>query len=73
MFTGFYRKGSSVNRTVNEDAGKYGGSGKAIELYVVKGTAYATKGYPKAALRAPRDAPRPSLPPGQGLHDGPGR
>ena len=48
--TGFYKKGSSVNRTVNEGAGMYDGNGKADRLYTVTGVAYVMKSIPKAGF-----------------------
>lgn len=48
--TGFYKKGTQANRVVNEGAGRYGGSGKADRVYLVKGTAYELKGFPKAGF-----------------------
>jgi hypothetical protein len=47
---GYYKKGTAANRTVNEGMGRYQGSGKADRLYVVKGTAYAEKSFPKAGI-----------------------
>src|SRR5258708_33944411 len=46
--TGFYRKGSTVNRGVTGAAGNYSGSGKATRLYTVRVIAYAQKSIPKA-------------------------
>jgi hypothetical protein len=50
MVTGFYKKGSAVNRMVTEGAGRYDGRGKADRLYVVKGTAYVVNNIPKAGF-----------------------
>ncbi len=55
--TGFYRKGSAVNRTAAGAVGKYGGSGKADRLWVVKGVAHAVKSIPKAAFFVESIAP----------------
>ena len=48
--TGFYRKGTSAERVVGQDAGWYQGSGKPTRLHRVRGTAYTTTGYPKAGF-----------------------
>lgn len=55
--TGFYQKGTSANRVVNDGAGHYNGSGKAVRLYVVRGIAYAVKSVPKAAFYIESIAP----------------
>lgn len=47
---GFYRRGTNVERTVNEAVGYYSGSGKPERLYVARGTAFAVPGIPKAAF-----------------------
>lgn len=50
-FTGFFKKGSSVQRTVDGATGYWNGSsGKPDRLWVVKGLAYATNSVPKAAF-----------------------
>ncbi|MFN0138250.1 MAG: right-handed parallel beta-helix repeat-containing protein [Phycisphaerae bacterium] len=48
--TGFYRKGSNVERVINQDSGWYQGTGKPTRLHVVRGTAYTTTGHPKAGF-----------------------
>ena len=48
--TGFYKKGTAVNRFVNDNAGRYDGNGKATELYTVKGVAVVVASYPKAGF-----------------------
>ncbi|MCU0867720.1 MAG: right-handed parallel beta-helix repeat-containing protein [Planctomycetes bacterium] len=48
--TGFYRKGSSAERVVSQDSGWYQGSGKPTRLHLVRGTAYALNGIPKAGF-----------------------
>jgi hypothetical protein len=48
--TGYYRKGTNAERVVNMDSGWYQGSGKSTRLHLVRGTAYATNGYPKAGF-----------------------
>ncbi|MEO6597474.1 MAG: right-handed parallel beta-helix repeat-containing protein [Planctomycetota bacterium] len=48
--TGFYLKGSNVQRVCNDLAGAYSGSGKPDKLYVVRGIAHAVQGVPKAAF-----------------------
>lgn len=47
---GFYKKGSTAQRNAEAATGWYNGSGKPAKLYVVKGTAYAMQGMPKAGL-----------------------
>lgn len=50
-FTGFFKKGSSVQRTVDGAMGYWNGSnGKPDRLWVVKGIAYASSSVPKAAF-----------------------
>ncbi len=49
-FTGFYKKGSSVDRTIGEAVGYWQGTGKPDRVWVVKGIAYATQWVPKAAF-----------------------
>lgn len=48
--TGFYKRGSSVNRFVGENMGFYSGSGKPEKVFTVKGTAYVVKNLPKAGF-----------------------
>ena len=48
--TGFYRKGTSAERVISQDSGWYQGSGKPTRLHLVRGTAYATAGVPKAGF-----------------------
>ncbi len=50
QIVGFYKKGSSAQRAIDEAAGYYTGSGKPDRLYVVRGTAYELHGYPKAGF-----------------------
>ncbi len=47
---GFFAKGSNAARVVGADSGYYGGSGKPTRLHLVRGTAYAVAGVPKAAF-----------------------
>jgi len=47
---GFFKTGSSVDRTVTPAMGYWRGSGKPNRLFVVKGVAYAIKWVPKAAF-----------------------
>ncbi|MFO1076946.1 MAG: right-handed parallel beta-helix repeat-containing protein [Planctomycetota bacterium] len=47
---GFYKKGSQAERVANADSGYYGGSGKPQRLHLVRGTAYALAGVPKAGF-----------------------
>jgi hypothetical protein len=47
---GFFKKGTSAERVVEKDLGYYGGSGKPTRLHVVRGTAFAIQGVPKAAF-----------------------
>lgn len=49
--TGFFAKGTKVERLVNADTGYYNGNGKPSRVYLVRGTAFATAGVPKAAFR----------------------
>ncbi len=48
--TGFYKKGTAVNRFVTENSGFYTGSGKPDKLFTVQGTAYVVQSYPKAGF-----------------------
>lgn len=47
---GFFKKGTSAERVANADSGYYGGSGKPQRLHLVRGTAYAISGVPKAGF-----------------------
>ncbi|HYH97345.1 hypothetical protein [Hyalangium sp.] len=48
--TGYVKKGSSVQRAVNENTGYYSGSGVPDRLFLVKGTAHAVNNLPKAGF-----------------------
>ncbi len=47
---GFYPKGTNAERLVGADSGNYNGSGKPDRIYLVRGTAFAITGVPKAAF-----------------------
>ncbi len=47
---GFFPKGTNAARVVGQDSGYYGGSGKPTRVHLVRGTAYVSTGYPKAAF-----------------------
>ena len=47
---GFYKKGSSAQRFVEENDGQYNGSGTPPKVYTAKGVAYGLKGLPKSAF-----------------------
>ncbi len=47
---GFYKKGSAPDREMGAATGWYQGSGVPGHLFVVKGVAYKTGGYPKSAF-----------------------
>ena len=47
---GFFKKGTNVERLVGSDMGNYSGSGKPQRVHLVRGTAYAVAGVPKAAF-----------------------
>lgn len=49
-FIGFFKKGTTANRVADGAAGYWQGSGTPPKVYLVRGTAYATKGFPKAAF-----------------------
>lgn len=49
-FTGFYKKGSSVERFVDGVAGYWQGRGTPPRVFLVRGVAYATTSVPKGAL-----------------------
>lgn len=48
--TGFFAKGSNVQRTCERAMGRYQGSGKPEDLFRVRGIAYAVQSVPKAAF-----------------------
>ncbi len=48
--TGFYKKGTTVERVVADGSGEYDGEGKAGKLYTVQGTAYVVNSLPKAGF-----------------------
>jgi hypothetical protein len=48
--TGFFKKGSAVQRTVDRASGYYQGSGKPDRLFVVRGVAHVVNNIPKAGL-----------------------
>jgi hypothetical protein len=50
QITGFYKKGTTVNRVVSDGAGYYSGSGKPDRLYTVQGIAYVVHNIPKAGF-----------------------
>jgi hypothetical protein len=50
QITGFYKKGSNVNRFVNDNSGEYSGDGKPDKLYTVQGTAHVINNLPKAGF-----------------------
>ena len=47
---GFFRKGTSAERVVDQDSGWYTGSGKPTRLHLVRGIAYSINNYPKAGF-----------------------
>ena len=47
---GFYKKGSSAQRFVEDNAGLYTGTGAPGKVFVARGVAYQMKGLPKAGL-----------------------
>ncbi len=47
---GFYKRGSSAQRFIEENAGYYSGSGTPAKVFVAKGVAYQLKGLPKAGF-----------------------
>src|SRR6185503_8253587 len=47
---GFLMKGTQAEKTCYEASMRFNGSGKPDQVYVVRGIAYAAKGYPKAAF-----------------------
>ncbi|MDX2012306.1 MAG: hypothetical protein SFW67_19070 [Myxococcaceae bacterium] len=49
-FVGFFKKGTTAARAADAASGYYSGSGKPSKLYLVKGTAYAMKGVPRAGF-----------------------
>ncbi|MEQ8767295.1 MAG: right-handed parallel beta-helix repeat-containing protein, partial [Planctomycetota bacterium] len=48
--TGFFKKGTTSERIVNDGMGHYSGSGPASRLYTVRGVAHVSTSYPKAAF-----------------------
>jgi len=48
--TGFYRRGTRVERVCDELRGRYSGSGRPETVYIVRGVAYAVSGFPKSAF-----------------------
>jgi hypothetical protein len=48
--TGFFAKGTNVERVCDKASGRYQGSGKPEELFRVRGTAYAVQNVPKGAF-----------------------
>jgi hypothetical protein len=48
--TSFYKKGSAVQRFMDDNSGWYTGSGKPSRLFTARGVAYAVSGNPKAAF-----------------------
>lgn len=47
---GFYKKGSSAQRFVEDNDGQYNGSGAPPKLYTARGVAFALKGLPKTGF-----------------------
>lgn len=48
--TGFYKKGSSAQRFVEDNTGWYDGRGTPTKVFVARGVAYATTSIPKAGF-----------------------
>jgi hypothetical protein len=48
--TGFFKKGSSAQRSIDEASGYYQGTGKPDRLYVVRGLAHVVNNVPKAGF-----------------------
>ncbi len=49
-FVIFYKRGSAAQRFVDDNAGRYQGTGKPEQLFVAKGVAYQLSGLPKAGF-----------------------